>query len=824
MVIGDAIFTFDEAGRLQSFNAPAVRLFGYEAHEIIGQQVSKLVGESGRVGAFKTQGVHKDGNSFPVSLTIHALPGNGSRIFIGVARESALRARGYEDILNEHSLLLATLEATADGILVVDRTGKIVRFNDRFRRLWGIPEEVLALRDDDRALEFVLGQLKEPKAFVEKVKELYSSPDAESFDVLEFVDGRVFERLSVPQRVDGAAVGRVWSFRDVTDLVAEERRARRRLDRLAALWRLISQSDFERSEIATRVLQEGSRALGLTIGLIVRREPDCVVCDYTTDGVAAEFRGKSLPLEESMSLLVFEAGQTITLDDLKADPALRDHPRTVQSNLTALIGTPLRVGDKKFALVFASQTRLAKPFDAEDRAYVELLADYISRILLMREQDKQISYLAYHDSLTALANRAQFHSRLTETIAAARRHGRRFALVYIDLDRFKEVNDSLGHAGGDQILIEAARRLAGTVRQEDLIARLGGDEFGVLLSEIESPADAEKFAQRVCAVLSEPLQTAQHDFYLSASVGISLFPDDGETAEGLFTAADSAMYRAKEEGRDKYRFYSNEIALDLQHRQEVREGLQHALARGELVMHYQPVFNIRSGRVIGVEALMRWQHPQRGLLLPLEFIPLVEETNLMVRIGTWSLRQTLRQAHEWSERGIDLRVAVNLSARQFQDPAFIATLRDSLADSQALATNIELEITESVALRDPVAAQATIQECRQLGCRVVLDDFGTYYSSLSYLKKLAADSIKIDKSFVDGLPSDEGDVAIVRAVITLGRSLGREIIAEGVETQEQARWLLREGCVLAQGFLFARPMPSEEFERWLAANPVQVAL
>src|SRR5579872_314806 len=821
MVIGDAVFSFDENGRVQSFNAAATRLFGYDEHEIVGQQVSKLVGDPVEAGAFNKIAIHKDKTAFPIRLTVHALPGDASRTFIGVAREAALRARGYEDILNEHSLLLATLEATADGILVVDRTGKIVRFNERFRRLWRIPEEVLVTRDDDRALEFVLGQLKEPEAFVDKVQQLYAHPDAESFDVLEFKDGRVFERLSVPQRVDGVAVGRVWSFRDVTDLAAEERRARRRLDRLAALWRLISQSDMDRADIATRVLQEGSRALGLSIGMIVRREAHQVVCDFTTDGVAAEFRGKPLRPEQSIAMLIFNAGHTLSLSDLQENPLTRAHPRVVESKLHALIGSPMRVGDTSYVLLFASQTPLLKDFDAEDQAYVELLADYISRILVMREQDRQISFLAYHDSLTGLANRTQFHIRLGETIAAARRHQRSFALVYIDLDRFKEVNDSLGHGGGDQILVEAARRLAATVREEDLLARLGGDEFGVLLSEIASPADAEGFAQRICAVLSAPFQTGHHDFYLSASVGVALFPGDGETPEGLFAAADAAMYRAKEEGRDKYRFYSDEIATHLQQRQEVREGLQHALGHGELAMFYQPVFNIRTGKVIGVEALMRWHHPQRGLLQPNDFIPLVEETNLMVRMGTWALRHTLRQARAWSNRGIDLRVAVNLSARQFQDPGFIATLRESLEHSGADAANIELEITESVALRDPEAAQTTIQECRRLGFRVVLDDFGTYYSSLSYLKKLAADSIKIDKSFVAGLPNDEGDVAIVRAVITLGRSLGREIIAEGVQTYEQARWLLREGCGTAQGFLFAHPMPPAEFECWLQSHRAQ---
>jgi len=820
-VIADAIIAFEHDGTVRSFNGAAERLFGHAAADMLGQNLRMIIADPVRVGATNASARHRDGTLFPVRFTVHELPPSEGGLLVGVARESALRARGYEDLLNEHSLLLATLEATADGILVVDLSGKIVRFNERFKRLWRIPDDVLATRDDERALACVISQLKHPDAFLAKVRELYTHPDIESFDVIEFADGRVFERLSVPQRVDAKPVGRVWSFRDVTELAVEERRARRRLDRLDALWRLVTTSEIAREELARRVLEEGSRALGFPIALVAHGDETHLVLDY-----ASSASGPTQPAAgcERVAGLILAAAGTVDSSDLEADARFASQARFRPSGVRAMIGTPVQVGERRYALVFASPFASPGPFDDEDRTYVELLADYIGRILFMAEQDRQISYLAYHDALTGLPNRAQFQLRIRETIASARRHHRRFGLIYVDLDRFKEVNDTLGHAGGDAILIEAARRLGAAVRHEDRVARLGGDEFAVLVSEIDAPSELEELARRICAVLATPYRTGHHDFYLSASVGVAVFPHDGENAEALFTNADAAMYRAKEEGRDRYRFYSNEIAAGLQHRQQIREGLRRALDRAELSLFYQPVIDIRSRGVIGSEALMRWQHPERGLLLPGEFIPLVEETNLMVRMGTWGLREAFRQSRAWADAGKRLRLAVNLSARQFQDPEFVPTLRQAIGESGADPQAIELEITESVALRDPSAAQTTIGECRDLGFRVVLDDFGTYYSSLSYLKKLGADTIKIDRSFVSGLPSDEGDAAIVRAIIALGRSLGREIIAEGVETTEQAGWLIREGCSTAQGFLFARPMPEPDFERWLGTHHIQTAV
>jgi diguanylate cyclase (GGDEF)-like protein/PAS domain S-box-containing protein len=798
-IIGDAILVCDEGKDILSCNAGAERMFGYAGADMLGRPVEALVG-TWREGAYETLGRHKDGSNFPIRLTVHRTAWDGRWVWVGTAREAALAARRYEALLNEHSQLLATLEATADGILVVDLRGKILRYNERFRRMWNIPEEVLASRDDDQALAYVLAQLKDPQAFLTKVKELYAQPEAESFDVIEFTDGRLFERLSIPQRVDGRAVGRVWSFRDVTTLANEERRAKRRLSRLDALWRLVTQAELGHDDLVHRVLAEGCRALGCECGVLAHRDNGAVVIDYLAPAKPC-FAADPAALAQR----VLEAGGSLVLTG----------PDATRLSASCIIGTTLRMGDRLSALLFVAREPAALPAGDEDRAYVELLADYITRILLMREQDRQIAYLAYHDSLTGIPNRRQFQLRLAETIAAARRRGHRFGLIYVDLDRFKDVNDTIGHPGGDGILIEAVRRLQSVVRREDVVARLGGDEFAVLVTDIREPGELRELAARICRTLAEPFHTAHHDFYLTASAGIALFPTDGDTAELLFANADAAMYRAKEDGRDRFAFYSSAIASELHHRQAIREGVRRGLAHSEFVLEYQPVLNTRTRAVIGCEALVRWRHPERGRLLPDQFIPPIEDTNLVILLGTWVLRTAFRQLRAWAGRGIDLRLAVNLSARQFQDPGFVAAVREALAASGADPHRIDIEITESVALRDPAAAQATIADCKRLGLRCVLDDFGTHYSSLSYLKKLGADAIKIDRSFVDGLPADEESAAIVRAILALGRNLGRDVIAEGVETPEQARWLAREGCTLAQGYLYARPMEASDFEPWL---------
>lgn len=721
----------------------------------------------------------------------------------------------------ERSLLLATLEATADGILVVDRAGKIVRFNERFARLWRIPQAVLDSADDDRAIAYVLSQLKDPDAFVQKVRDLYAHPDLESFDVLEFNDGRVFERYSVPQRSNGRAVGRVWSFRDVTSRIDEEReraaaesRARHRLDRLESLWRLWTQAEKTGDELTETILNEGRRALELDYATLSRVADGVIVSNIVSPKRIARPGSAMLRLDETIAALVVEAGRTLDSADIASDTRVAAQASKTKSRLGAAIGTPLRVGDRTYVLGFGSRRPRTAPFSLEDREYVELLAAYFGRLLRMNEQEDQITYLAYHDSLTGLENRRRFLERVEEAALRARRTRRKFALMYVDLDRFKDVNDSLGHVAGDIVLGEAGRRLRATVRVDDSAARFGGDEFAVLLSEMTSPAEAEELARRIGVVLAEPYIVEDRELQLCASLGIAVFPEDGLSAGALLGCADAALYRAKEQGGRRFCFYSQEIAARLHHRRQLQGGLRLAIERREFSLLYQPVVNLADGSIDASEALLRWNHPERGTVFPIEFIPAAEETALMLPIGEWVVKTAIGQLGAWLREGRRWRMAINISAIQLQDPSFITYMMSAIEEAHVPPELVEFELTESAALRDPDAAQAIVSECRRLGIRVALDDFGTHYASLSHLKKLPVDIIKIDKSFVRGLPSDPNDAAIVRSVLALGANFGCSVVAEGVETVEQVTWLRENGCTLAQGFLLAKPMQCDAFAAW----------
>lgn len=744
---------------------------------------------------------------------LSARPSRARRV-VGHGRKSSVGA------IPEEALLVAALEATADGILVVDSEGKIVRFNDRFARMWGIPEKVLKTRSDDRALDFVLSQLSDPGAFIAKVRELYAQPGADSFDTLHFKDGRVFERFSIPQRVDGVPVGRVWSFRDVSDrdralisLSAEMELAQRRIERLNGLWRVITRAGHDRQQLTREVLVEGARALGLTSGLLAHREGNDLVLDVATLPRTASWMGEGRVLDDTLSGRVLTAGHTLHSADLESDPKFSDLAVTRDLGLRCAIGTPVEVGDREYVVSYADSNARAQPFDVEDIAYIELLAAYFGRMLRLSEQEAQIAYLAYHDALTDLPNRTRFLERLTELIPQSQRAGRHFGLVYIDLDRFKQVNDTLGHAAGDSVLKQAAERLQRIIRGGEVLARLGGDEFAVLVPEIGEPADLEGLAKRLCAALVPPFQADNHDFYLSGSIGIVLFPEDGASADELLAHVDAAMYRAKEDGRNHYSFYSEQIAARLRERQAIQEGLRLALAREELILHFQPVVDIRTRRVVGAESLIRWARPDGLVAEPAEFLVVAEETGLMIPIGQWVLRQSLKHSTWLCAGQPGFRLSVNLSTSQFQDPEFFERLTSALHETRADPRNLAIEITESVALHDPEAAQVTLSRCRELGVRVVLDDFGTFYSSLAYLKKLPVDVIKIDRLFVRGLPNEHDDCAIVKSIIALCTSLGREVIAEGVETEEQARWLTEHGCSVGQGYLFGKPVPATQFSR-----------
>jgi diguanylate cyclase (GGDEF)-like protein/PAS domain S-box-containing protein len=563
---------------------------------------------------------------------------------LGLSMESL---RDKEELAQTASLLSTTLDSTADGILVVSADGRIESFNAKFAEMWGIPRSVLESRDDGLALAFVLDQLENADEFIAQVKELYARPDAESRDTLRFKDGRAFERFSQPRRLGGRIVGRVWSFRDITERV-------------------------------------------------------------------------------------------------KAEETIR--------------------------------------------------------------------HLAYHDVLTGLPNRAQFEERLRIDLAQARRSRQKVAVMFLDLDRFKAVNDTVGHNGGDELLREVAGEFAATIREGDTVARVGGDEFTFILPGIEQPDDAAVVAERILRSIRRPRIIAGQEFHVTTSIGISVFPKDGSDADALMRNADTAMYRAKERGRDNHQLFMPAMKASLMETLAMENQLAHALERDELFLVYQPIVDLMSGRIVGGEALLRWRHPTRGLVEPDEFIPLAEGTGLIVSIGEWVLRTACAQAKAWQDDGFGpLRVTVNVSARQVEQPGLIPAVAGALRQTGLGSQYLHVELTEGAVMRQVDPVVSTLSELRAMGVGISVDDFGTGYSSLGYLKRFPIDTIKIDRSFVQDVTTDQNDAAIVTTVVTMARSLNLRVVAEGVETEEQLGFLRDIECDEFQGFLTSPPVSAEEF-------------
>ena len=549
------------------------------------------------------------------------------------------------------SLLNATLDSTADGILVVDNSGRISSYNQRFIDLWSIPAAVLASRDDNEALGFVVGQLIDPDAFLAKVRDLYAQPEADSHDVLFFKDGRVFDRFSHPQRVDGDVVGRVWSFRDIT-----------------------------------------------------------------------------------------------------------------------------------------AQHRL----------------------------EEELAHQAFHDSLTNLANQALFRDRVDHALARVERRGGIAAVLFLDLDRFKTVNDSLGHLAGDELLVAMAERLRRCLRQTDTAARLGGDEFAILIEDLAQDDEAVGLAERIRACLLSPFSVGGLQVVIDASIGIA-FASRGATTDQLLRDADLAMYSAKRRGGGHQIFRADMHARAVE-RLEMEADMRAGLVRDEFSVVYQPIVAAADGVAVGVEALVRWEHPTRGQLSPVAFIPVAEETGLIHQLGLTVLRKACQQTRLWQSSGApELTLSVNLSPQQLRHSDLVADVASVLDESGLAPEYLTLEITETAMLGEGEATIERLHQLKRLGVSLAVDDFGTGYSSLSYLERLPIDILKIDRSFVAPI-TDASQTSLAGAIISLGKSMNLRAVAEGVETSEQAAILAALGCQLAQGYYFARPTDAAGIDAFLSSS------
>lgn len=535
------------------------------------------------------------------------------------------------------------------------------------------------------------------------------------------------------------------------------------------------------------------------------------------------------------------------------------HPPVMGSTLEALF-TTIHPADRDMTKAALDRAlRRGKPFNIDHRVIVpdgtersvhqqaEITFDNDSKPVYMtgtvqdvtdrRRAEEQIHALAYYDTLTELPNRVMFKDHLSKALARARRRNTLVATLILDLDRFKRINDTLGHSVGDQLLREVARRLVQTVRKEDLvarspnedqsanIARLGGDEFAIMLTDLESVQAAAKVARRTIEAMSAPIPLETQEVFVTASIGITVFPFDGEDVDTLLKNADTAMYHAKSEGRNNYQYYTKSMNASAFENLALENSLRRALEREEFELYYQPQVSMDTGEIVGVEALIRWQHPEMGMISPVQFIPLALETGLIVPMDEWGLRTACRQAKEWSDTGLrPLRVSVNLSSYQFRQKQLTQTIARILSETRIDPQYLNIELTESTIMQNAEEATKTLHELKEMGVKLSVDDFGTGYSSLSYLKRFPLDTLKIDRSFIKDITTDPDDEALTRAILAMSNSLKLKVVAEGVETDAQLEFLRRNGCDEFQGYLFSRPVSATEMTEMLRSGVRQEGL
>ncbi len=780
----EAVWLIDEETLCIHFaNRAAEKLTAYERLAMKGMPVQALAAtpkdlclwddeRQWRAGSQTlTQVLCRDGSLRPVEQRVQriASPAGADGSQAGWVQMTMLdrseQAHNEQELEALLSDLRATLDSAADGMLVCSEDGGIRAFNHRLAAIWGLPPGMLVERNDVAVLTHMADKVCDHAAYVQRLEELQRQPLLEATDVLTLHGGQIIERRSVPQLKRGAPIGRIHSFRDIT----------REVEVQAGL------------ELAARVFEFSLDAIFIADAehRLVRANPACLRLMAAQDCKGREVLG-------------LFGGSTPANWYASAAHEWR-RGGFWQGNLW------LEQGGQQRCAVRLSWVALR---DAQGAVFQTI--GFMRDMTQQQQAQQRIEELAYSDALTGLPNRLSLSTHVAQAIEQAQSTGDVFAILYIDLDHFKIINDSLGHQFGDRVLKLVAERLQACLRSVDLLSRLGGDEFVLYLHGCDE-ALAASVAQRILREMLHPFLLDGLGFSVQCSIGVAQYPSHGDTLDELIKQADTAMYRVKERGRGHYSFYQPQMNSGLLSRMKLEHAMRQALEHGRMAVYFQPQVHIGSNKIMGAEALLRWTDPEFGVVSPAVFIPMAEESGYIVTLGAWVLEQSIREAVHWSAQGLPLQVSVNVSALEFRQTDFVERLQGLLSQHGLPAHLLELELTESILLQDAQEMAARVRAIADLGVGLVIDDFGTGYSSLGYLKKLPIAKIKIDQSFVRGLPHDAGDRAIVTAIISLGQALGMEVVAEGVETCAQRDCLRDMHCHFFQGFLCAPGLPAEAF-------------
>ncbi|MCP0913698.1 MULTISPECIES: EAL domain-containing protein [Legionella] len=669
------------------------------------------------------------------------------------------------------SLLRATLESTADGIMMVNGQGQVVDWNQKFVDMWRIPSHLMEAGPEKLSFDYILEQLIEPEKIIADVQFLYQNPEWEGeLPELHFKDGRIFERYTQPQRIGAEIVGRVYSFRDVT------------------------QKRIADDELRIRERAIEASTHGIAIIDIVKPNQPIIYINNAFERITGYSERHIL----GKDLTALHSKNTDQTNQKRIDLAIREErEETVELELMRRNGE-----------LFWCELSLAPVKDSFNQVkhYVGILND----VTLRREMEEQLLRQATHDALTELPNRVLLLDRVEQAILQAKKNKSILAFLFLDLDRFKMTNDTLGHGVGDKLLQAVANRLLIATSDLDTVARFGGDEFVILIPELRSIEEGEKLAQEILNLLEKPFKVGQHSLKITASIGLSFFPRDGMDYESLMKNADLSMYHAKDSGRNTYRIFEPEMNRRVVNHVQIDNALRYALQNKEFYLVYQPLMDLKRECVVGVEALLRWNSKVLGHVSPLDFIPIAEENGMILEIGPWVIEEACTQLMRWHNQGLwDLTVAVNISGRQLHQADLPEQLTKILHKTSLPAKFLELELTESLLVENIDHAVEIMYKFKDMGVKLAIDDFGTGYSSLSYLKQFPVDKLKIDQSFIKEMVSDANDAAIVKAIINLAHSLNLQVLAEGVENEYQKNFILNHGCDFAQGYYFKPPNKAE---------------